>query len=134
MRRWALVILLAAVGITIYWWRSQPPPLNEGPAKPPEQVKPAIVFQGDELTRQELLAALAQMPGQGFPASYAWAPLEFIGRKKLYTLETLLHYDPVQFLEECQAKYASEVKGYTCTFRKQERVKGHLLPPEKIEV
>lgn len=134
MRRWAVVLLLAAAGITIYWWQSQPPQLHEGPAKPPEQVKPTIVFQGDELTRQELLAALAQLPGQGFPGSYAWAPLESIGRKKLYTLETLLHYNPVLVLEECRARYAREVKGYTCIFRKHERVKGTLLAPEKIEV
>lgn len=134
MRRWALGLILVAGGITIYWWRSQPPALHEGPIAPPEQVKPAIVFKGDDLTRQELLAALGQIPGQGFPASYAWAPLESIGRKNLYTLETLLHYHPILVLEMCQAKYANEVSGYTCVFRKRERVKGKLLDPEKIDI
>ena len=135
MQRWALGVLLAAVGITIYWWRSQPPPVNEGPHKAPEHVeskRPPL--EGNELTRHELLAALAQMPGQGFPAAVPWAPLHSVGGKGLYSLETLLHFHPILFLEEFQAIYANEVKCYTCIFRKQERVKGKLLPAERIEV
>ncbi|GEM_PF-2362405 len=135
MRRWALGLLLVAVGITIYWWQSQPPPAVERPPEKPikvEQTRP--VFVGKELNRQELLAALALSPGQGFPAAVPWDPLRKIGQQGLYPLETLLHYQPVVFLEWCQANYRETVKGYTCTFCKQERVKGKLLNAEKIDI
>src|SRR5262245_57668637 len=42
--------------------------------------------------------------------------------------------DPVAFLQKCIAKYDREVKGYTLTLRKQERIGGTLHPVEVIEV
>lgn len=135
MRHLILVALvIAAAGGGYYWWNKQPEPVVERPRESDQQVKPAVVFKGTELDRQELLAGLAIMPGQGFPASVPWSPLEHIGKNKLVTLESLLHHDPILVLEWCRAKYASEVKGYTCTFCKQERVKGKLLKAEKIDV
>jgi Protein of unknown function (DUF1571) len=135
MRRWAVVLLLAAAGITIYWWQSQPPPAVEKQHEEPTKVEqPRPVFKGKELSRQELLAALAWMPGQGFPAALPWDPLCKIGEEGLVPLEAILHHQPLLFLEWCQANYREKVKGYTCTFCKQERVKGKLLAAEKIDV
>jgi hypothetical protein len=136
MRRWAMGGLVAATAVGIYWWHSQPEPVNEGPRRDDQKVDnhPARIFEGKELARQQLLGSLALASGQGFPASLPWKPLHHIGTSGLYPLESLLHHQPVLFLEWCQTKYTSEVKGYTCIFCKQERVKGKLLPAEKIEV
>jgi len=137
MRRWALGgLVAAAVAIGIYWWHSQPEQVIEGPRRGDVKVadEPVKIFKGKELARQQLLGSLALGSGQGFPASLPWAPLHHIGTSGLYPLEGLLHHQPVLFLEWCQAKYTNEVSGYTCTFCKQERVQGKLLPAEKIEV
>src|SRR5262245_52851278 len=137
MWRWAIGgLVAAAVAIGIYWWHSQPEPVIKGPHKDPERVavQQVKMFEGKELARQQLLGGLALAPGQGFPASLPWAPLHHIGTSGLYPLESLLHQQPVLFLEWCQAKYKSEVKGYTCIFCKQERVKGKLLKAEKIDI
>jgi hypothetical protein len=42
--------------------------------------------------------------------------------------------DPIAFVEKCLERYEHEVHAYSTTLRKQERVNGHLNPPEKIEV
>ena len=135
MRRLALVALLAVVGTTIYWWQSQPPPAVEKEREKDVKVEQAqIVFQGKELVRQELLGGLAFTTASGFPSSIPWMPLHKVAEKGVFPLEILLHYHPILFLEECQARYKEEVKGYTCTFYKQERVKGVLLKQDKIDI
>ncbi|MCS7045005.1 MAG: DUF1571 domain-containing protein [Gemmataceae bacterium] len=129
-------LILAAAAVAILFWHSRPPRGDDDPHRDPEKVASptSLVFTGDALTRQRLLGALALVPGHGIPASYPWVSIHEIGDRGLFPLEALLHYDPVAFLESCQAKYRREVTGYTCTFRKQERVKGKLLDPEKIEI
>lgn len=135
MRRLALMLLLAVAGITIYWWRSQPPPGVERERVQDIKVELARpVFQGKELVRQELLGGLAFTTASGFPSSIPWAPLHDVAKEGVFPLEILLHYHPILFLEECQASYKEKVKGYTCTFHKQERVKGTLLKPDKISI
>jgi hypothetical protein len=46
----------------------------------------------------------------------------------------LAQHEPLQFLDMCLKRYEQEVQGYSCTFRKVERIKGKLRPLEKIEV
>src|SRR5207245_4195241 len=41
---------------------------------------------------------------------------------------------PLAFLEKCLERYDREVKGYTLTLRKQERLGGELQPREEIKV
>jgi hypothetical protein len=50
------------------------------------------------------------------------------------TLEQLAKKDPIAFLEYCLRRYQREVKGYTCTFQKQERIDKKLHPSEIIAV
>lgn len=49
-------------------------------------------------------------------------------------LEKLAQSDPVAFLEKCLDRYRSDVKGYRCTFHKQERIGGKLNKPEEIDL
>jgi hypothetical protein len=49
-------------------------------------------------------------------------------------MERLAKNDPVAFLKECIRRYDREVKGYTATLRKQERIRGRLQRREIIEV
>jgi hypothetical protein len=56
------------------------------------------------------------------------ASTEFVGKEKLPTGE------PIAFLEKCLERYDREVKGYTLTLRKQERLGGELQPREEIKV
>ncbi len=56
------------------------------------------------------------------------ASTELVGKDQLPT------GDPFTFLEKCLQRYDREVKGYTLTLRKQERVGGELLPREEIKV
>src|SRR5262245_52058274 len=50
------------------------------------------------------------------------------------SLTRLARTDPVAFVEACLGRYAREVKGYRCTFQKQERLGGKLQPAEVIDV
>jgi hypothetical protein len=56
------------------------------------------------------------------------------GSTKLVGKEKLPTGDPITFLEKCLERYDREVKGYTLTLRKQERIGGVLQPLERIEV
>ena len=136
MRRWIAIMVVAGVALAMLWRASQPPPVIEEAPKTPEYVSstPPVVFEGTALLRQELLASLALQPGQGFPASIPWAPLQRIGSQGLVPVENLLHYQPILFMEWAQAKYAAEVRGYSLHFRKRELVGGKLQPTEKLEV
>ncbi len=49
-------------------------------------------------------------------------------------LAALAEKDPVAFLEACLKRHGREVKGYTLTMYKQERIKGKLEKPELIDV
>lgn len=52
-------------------------------------------------------------------------------------MEKLAKDDPIAFMEDCLRRYQREVKGYTCTFQKQERIGGvnqKLEDKEIIEV
>jgi hypothetical protein len=135
MRR--LMMLLAAAVITVgaYWWWGPQPPVEVVALQPQIRIEqPASrVLQGRELTRQELLAALAWAPAQGVNG-IPWGPLFQVGSKGMFPLEILLHYQPILFLEDCLAKYENEVGGYTSTFFKQERIAGKLKPLEKLDV
>jgi hypothetical protein len=43
--------------------------------------------------------------------------------------------DPLAFLEKCLERYdQTGIQGYSCTFQKQERVNGKLMPSEDVEV
>ena len=43
--------------------------------------------------------------------------------------------DPLAFLEKCLERYEEQgIKGYRCTFQKQERIDGKLMPSEETEV
>jgi hypothetical protein len=49
-------------------------------------------------------------------------------------MERLAKKDPIAFLETCIRRYDREVKGYTTTLRKQERLEGRLERSELIDV
>ena len=49
-------------------------------------------------------------------------------------MERLAKDNPSGFLEKCLICYKQKVKGYTCTFQKQERIEGKLQDKEIIEV
>src|SRR5262245_17518656 len=49
-------------------------------------------------------------------------------------MEALAKEDPIAFLEKCLTRYDREVKGYSLTMQKQERLQGKLQPREVIEV
>jgi hypothetical protein len=49
-------------------------------------------------------------------------------------MEGLAKRDPIAFLEECIRRYNHDVKGYTATLRKQERIDGKLERSEIIDV
>ncbi len=49
-------------------------------------------------------------------------------------MERLAKNDPIAFLKECIRRYDREVKGYTTTLRKQERIDGEIQPSEVIDV
>ncbi len=48
-------------------------------------------------------------------------------------MERLAKNDPIAFLKECIRRYDREVKGYTATLRKKERLGGRLQPSEVID-
>lgn len=125
MRPWVKwVLIVAAIATGVVWWRWPPEPVVEPP------YVPEVMSQS---ARLESLAQLGAMPGQGFPAAIPWGPLNEIAQQQRYALESTIAEQPLAFLVQCQEKYASQVKGYVCTFRKRERVGGKLLEPEKIE-
>jgi Protein of unknown function (DUF1571) len=64
----------------------------------------------------------------GTPLDPRQASTELVGKERLPSGE------PIAFLEKCLERYDREVKGYTLTLRKQERVGGVLHPLERIEV
>jgi hypothetical protein len=49
-------------------------------------------------------------------------------------LERLVRTDPIAFMRACIRRYDREVKGYRCTFAKQERIGGKLQRSEIIDV
>jgi Protein of unknown function (DUF1571) len=49
-------------------------------------------------------------------------------------MERLAKKDPIAFLKECIRRYDREVKAYTTTLRKQERIDGSIQPSEVIDV
>ncbi len=49
-------------------------------------------------------------------------------------MERLAKNDPIAFLQWCIRRYDREVKGYTATLRKQERIDGRIEPSEMIDV
>jgi hypothetical protein len=49
-------------------------------------------------------------------------------------MEKLAREDPIAFLEHCLRRYQREVKGYSLTMQKQERIGGHLQKKEIMEV
>ena len=44
-----------------------------------------------------------------------------------------LRDNPIELLEDCIRRYQRQVKGYSCTFQKQERIGGKLQSKEVIE-
>lgn len=97
-------------------------------------IQKQVVFKNQELARQEILAGMVFATSQSFPAAVPWAPMQEIGSKGLYTLDYLLHYHPLLFLEMSLARYKHEVRGYTTRFLKRERIGGTLNPPESLDV
>lgn len=49
-------------------------------------------------------------------------------------LETLRQSDPLAFLELCLERYRHEVRGYTCLFLKQERIRGKLQNQDRLDI
>lgn len=96
--------------------------------------KPTILFKGTDLHRQNLIGTLALAAPQPFPAAVPWGPMHALGANGLYPVDFLLHYHPVPFLEMCLEKYERDVKGYSCTFHKQELIGDKLQKLEILKV
>lgn len=92
------------------------------------------LLEGPALVRQELLAHLAATPALPFPASIPWAASYKIGVNNLYSLETILHYQPLLFFRMALDRHDREVGSYSLTFLKQETVNGRKFEQEKIKV
>jgi hypothetical protein len=74
-------------------------------------------------------AGAGPVPDEPPPALAAEGELPDAG-----AMEKLARKDPIGFLENCVRKFEREVKGYTATFLKQERINGKLYPKEVIEL
>jgi hypothetical protein len=48
--------------------------------------------------------------------------------------EQLVRSDPLRFLRRCRENYASTIDDYTCTFTKQERIRGKITPEQETRV
>lgn len=135
-RWWLLALVPAAVGVV--WWiypsTDSTDPGNPAPEVPHVeiQLRPVAppVLSGPELLRQEVLANLAVLPGQSYPASLPWSSLQQLGARGAVPLEHLRHACPLEFLDLCLDRYERDVRSYKLTFLKRERVAGKLYPPE----
>src|SRR5437868_3339847 len=76
----------------------------------------------------------ADDPGRGGPAKLAKVADDGKALPSAAGMERLARADPVAFLEGCLKRYDREVKGYTATMQKQERLRGKLQRTEVIEV
>jgi hypothetical protein len=92
---------------------------------------PPTPITDTERVQRELAAALALAPGHGFPGSLPLHSLHEVAVRGGITLENLIQTNPVAFLHLCLEQYEQEVRGYTLTFVKKERINGKLHPPER---
>jgi hypothetical protein len=83
--------------------------------------------------KSDFLIVLGATPPAAFPAAVPWWSLCLGGGQGFVHRETLPHPDPVAFLEMCLRRYDREVHSYTVTLRKQERIRGRLHSPERID-
>ncbi len=92
----------------------------------PEEGPPGL---RDHPIAADMLVVYAAQPQTAFPGAVPWASLAYAVqfRKPPYT-------DPVKFLAKCLERYDREVRGYTLTMRKTERVGGELRRTEIILV
>ena len=138
VRRLVLILLVVGIAVGGYYawsWLHVPPEETQGPPEeqPYYEAPPPRRVAGIELVQHELAGALAVAPGQGFPGTVPWQPLDHVAASKSFLVEKLVHEDPLRFLELCAERYGSDVKGYNLLFVKKERVKGKLHPPKKDE-
>jgi hypothetical protein len=128
-----IVLLVALVGVVVYrnWPQAEEPPAPLGEYKVDSTPQPSAPVTKAEIIGRELVATLGMAPAQGFPGALAWNPVLDIGVEGGFPLENLLHAHPLLFLELCADRFDRQVKGYTCTFAKKERINGQLFPPGK---
>jgi uncharacterized protein DUF1571 len=101
-------------------------PLYHEPSIPsPDDSPPALVLRAS--VWHEVLAALSVTPQRSFPDALPWTSV-------WQTFNRLPDPDPLVFLQQCVARYDREVRGFSLTFRKKERIKGVLNPTEEILV
>lgn len=50
------------------------------------------------------------------------------------TIEGLVRSDPLAFLVRCRERYSQTIEDYTCTFTKQECLRGKITPEQEIRV
>jgi hypothetical protein len=85
-------------------------------------------------TPKEAVALLAFAPAPAFPGAVNWAALDLAGRRAAVPESARPDGDPVRFLAACLQRYDREVRGYTLTMRKTERVNGKVKPTEVVDV
>lgn len=129
-----LALLAVTAGLVLYVNWPEPPQerpadINEEHIKSPAYTATPVTKA--DLIARELVATVGMAPGQGFPAMLAWNPVLDIGEQGGFSLENLLHAHPLLFLELCADRFDRQVRGYTCTFVKKERIDGKLFPPGK---
>lgn len=131
-----LALAIAAAATVVYCnWPERP---EEQPAAIREHKIDGAAYTpapatGAALICRQLVATLGLAPAQGFPATVPWNPVVDIGKQGGFPLEHLLHAHPLSFLELCADRFDRQVRGYTCTFVKKERIDGKLFPPGKSD-
>jgi hypothetical protein len=119
MRRWLVCLALLTLALGCAVARRAAPDEDTGGTSHPEVLpQPDVIAAADPTKRIEL-----PLP----PPVVEPAALDSAGMRELAKT------DPVAFLTQVVERYDREVKGYTCTLEKQERVKGKLRPVEVVD-
>jgi len=99
-------------------------------------LRPLLITLFPVLTVGPHLIPLPDTPVEDGPEKHALVDVKDKGEKlpDNARMEELAKKDPIAFLENCLRRYNREVKGYSVTMQKQERIQGTLNKKEIIEV
>jgi hypothetical protein len=81
----------------------------------------------------EVLSGFASSPVQVFPGNVPWSTIRQTAIRRGEAIEKIIKDDPTVFLQMCLDRYERDVRGYSCTLMKWERVNGKLRPLEIVE-
>ncbi|HDZ21038.1 hypothetical protein LCGC14_0017790 [marine sediment metagenome] len=79
-------------------------------------------------------AGHANRPGEDFATVVHGRPVGKTSESALEKIEKLAKTDQIALLELCLANYRNHYTDFTCTFIKQERINGKMLPKQVVDV